>query len=256
MKKKETTIQLSDFPAELHPYLSGQLWDTTSNPATPVLFSDAGFYIKQGVAGQLKAEAEMDALFARRGLGPAVEAYFSGEKDYLITRAARGESLLHYQDDPKRLCESLADALHILHDQPTEGVPLSAAHRYYLDALAKPAPVRLNPRMQLERFPVASPEEARALMQEYGSHLCADTLIHGDACLPNIFLEDWKFSAFIDCAQAGLGNRHCDLYWALWSLQFNLKTAQYSDMLLDAYGRESVYSELIRMIAAMEMAEY
>jgi len=257
MKKKETTLQLSDFPSELHPYLTGgRLWETTSNPATPVLFCDSGFYVKQGAQGQLKAEAEMDSLFAQRGLGPTVEAYLSGEKDYLVTRAARGQSLLHYQDDPKRLCEALSGALRMLHAQPTEGVPLSAAHVYYASTFSRSEPDKLNPRMQLECFPVSSPEEAWTLIQAHQEQLCTDTLIHGDACLPNIFLEDWNFSAFIDCAQAGLGNRHCDLYWALWSLQFNLKTAQYSDYLLDAYGREGIDTELLRTVAAMEMAEY
>lgn len=256
MKKKETTVQLSDFPAALHPYLTcAHIYESTSNPLTPVLYCDSGFYIKQGEKGALAQEAAMDGLFARRSLGPAVELYLSGERDYLVTRAARGESLLHYQDDPKRLCKALADALRRLHDQPAADVPLSAAHQYYLRAAAGSAPEKLNCRMQLECFPVSSPEEGWALIQAHREQLCADTLIHGDACLPNIFLEDWQFSAFIDCAQAGLGNRHCDLFWAMWSMQYNLKTAQYSDYLLDAYGHEGIEPELLRAISAMEMAE-
>lgn len=257
MKKKETTVQLSDFPAELHPYLTcAHIYESTSNPLTPVLYCDSGFYIKQGEKGSLAQEAAMDKLFAQRNLAPAVELYLSDEQDYLVTRAARGESLLHYQDDPKRLCEALAEALRRLHEQPAEGVPPSVAHQYYLHTAAGPAPEKLNPRMQLERFPVSSPEEGWALIQAHREQLCADTLIHGDACLPNIFLDNWHFSAFIDCAQAGLGNRHCDLFWALWSTQYNLKTAQYSDYLLDAYGREGIDTELLQAIAAMEMAEY
>jgi len=257
MKKKETTFHVSDYPAELHPYLTGgRFWETTSNPATPVLFCDSGFYIKQGGKGELARESAMDILFAQRGIGPAVELYLSGERDYLVTRAVQGQSLLHDRDDPKRLCEALAGALRLLHDQSTADVPVSTAHQYYLDTMVKPVPVHLNPRMQLERFPVSSPEEGWALVQAQREQLCADTLIHGDACLPNIFLDQWQFSAFIDCAQAGLGNRHCDLYWALWSLQFNLKTGQYSDCFLDAYGLEGIEPELIRMVAAMEMAEY
>lgn len=255
MKKKEISIQRSDFPVELQPFLSGeQFWETTSNPETPVIFCEPDFYIKQAPKGKLAQEAAMATLFARRGLGPAVELYFSGSKDYLVTHAVQGESLLHYQNDPVRLCEALAHALHILHDQPAMDVPLSSAQQFYMHSPKLP-PSQLNTRMRLERFPVTTPGEAFALAAILEQHLYADTLIHGDACLPNIFLKDWKFSSFIDCAQSGLGNRHIDLYWALWSLQFNLKTPQYSDTLLDAYGRKGIDTELLRAISAMEMSQ-
>mgnify|MGYP003311110714 CR=1 FL=1 len=85
------------------------------------------------------------------------------------------------------------------------------------------------------------------------SRLQADTLIHGDACLPNVIVKDSAFSAFIDLGMAGRGDKHIDLYWALWSLNFNLKTDAYTDCFLDAYGRENFEYDMLRVIAAFEL---
>ena len=74
----------------------------------------------------------------------------------------------------------------------------------------------------------------------------------GIADLPNVILQDWRFSAFIDFDQAGLGDRHMDLYWALWSLRYNLKTERYADRFLDRYGRENFDPKLLHAVAAFE----
>ena len=65
-----------------------------------------------------------------------------------------------------------------------------------------------------------------------------DTFIHGDFCLPNIILDNWKFSTLIDLGFAGACDRHIDIYWVLWSLNHNLKTDRYTDYFLDLYGKE------------------
>lgn len=87
-----------------------------------------------------------------------------------------------------------------------------------------------------------------------GRHLLrADTLIHGDACLPNIIQDQGRFSAFIDFHMSGIGDRHIDLYWAIWSLQYNLKTDAWTDLFLDMYGREHISEEALRVVAAFEL---
>jgi aminoglycoside phosphotransferase len=59
--------------------------------------------------------------------------------------------------------------------------------------------------------------------------LQTDTLLHGDYCLPNIILDNWKFSGFIDLGNGGVGDRHVGLFWAIWTLRYNLKTDQYRE---------------------------
>ena len=66
-------------------------------------------------------------------------------------------------------------------------------------------------------------------------------------------LDDWRFSGFIDLGNGGVGDRHIDLFWGIWSLGFNLKTDRYADRFLDAYGRDRVEPELLRIVAAYEV---
>ena len=80
-----------------------------------------------------------------------------------------------------------------------------------------------------------------------------DTLIHGDYCLPNIMLDDWRFSGFIDLGNGGVGDKHIDLFWGAWTLNFNLKTDKYRDRFLDAYGRSDIEEEMFKVIAAAEV---
>ena len=89
-------------------------------------------------------------------------------------------------------------------------------------------------------------------VQDAAPCLKSDILTHGDYCLPNIMLSNWKFSGFIDVGSGGLGDRHMDLLWGRWSLRFNLKTTRFCDRFLDAYGREDIEPELLRAIAAIE----
>ena len=83
--------------------------------------------------------------------------------------------------------------------------------------------------------------------------LQSKVLLHGDYCLPNIILDNWKFSGFIDLDCAGVGDRHIDLFWGVWTLGFNLKTNQYRDRFLDAYGRDKIDEELLKVVAAAEV---
>lgn len=61
--------------------------------------------------------------------------------------------------------------------------------------------------------------------------------VHGDLCLPNIYVdENNSFAGFIDLGNSGLGDRWYDYAWMLWSLEYNLGTDKYNEMLLDKIG--------------------
>jgi kanamycin kinase len=66
-------------------------------------------------------------------------------------------------------------------------------------------------------------------------------------------LDDWALSAFIDVDGGGVGDRHIDLFWGAWTLGFNLKTDKYRDRFLDAYGRDKVDTEVLKIVAAAEV---
>ena len=224
MQKTETKIDKNNFPKELHYLFEGaKIYDSSSHPAMTVLYSDLGYYIKIAEKGALQKEAELARLFERCGMGVEVVFYFSEDKDYMVTKEAKGEDALAacYLDNPERLCKVLAEAMNYLHSRPIEGVPVSLC----MDTYAKAGK---------------------------GHLMKQDTFIHGDFCLPNVILADWKFGTFIDVGLAGIGDKHIDIYWVLWSLNYNLKTDRYTDCFLEAYGKEKVDMEVLRLVAEVE----
>lgn len=208
MKKTEIQVNLADFPSELHDlFRNATVYDSSSSDTMQVLYSDLGYYIKIAPKGMLEKEAEMTRLFAEMGMGVEVVSYLSLEKDYMVTRSAKGDDALHYLEHPEKLCVVLAEAMKYLHSRPVTGVSVSLCMDTYEKA-------------------------------GYGEMLQRDTFIHGDFCLPNIIFDDWKFSSFIDVGLAGVGDKHIDIYWVLWSLNYNLKTDRYTDYFLQLYGEE------------------
>lgn len=224
MQKTETKINITDFPKELHYLFEGAtIYDSSSHPTMTTLYSTHGYYIKYAEKGALKKDAELGKLFEEIGMGVEVVHYISEDKDYLVTREAKGEDAIapQYLANPEKLCEALAEAMKYLHSRPIENVPVSLCMDIY-----------------------AKGENAGKLKQ--------DTFIHGDFCLPNIILDNWKFSTFIDTGLAGVGDKHIDLYWVLWSLNYNLKTDKYTDYFLTQYGKENVDMELLKLVKQVE----
>ncbi len=115
----------------------------------------------------------------------------------------------------------------------------------------------INQQYDVSLFPdnwgYAKPEEAYEVVKSEGHLLQTDTLLHGDYCLPNVILDNWRFSGFIDLDSGGVGDRHVDLFWGAWTLFFNLKTDKYRQRFFDAYGRDKVDEEKLRLIAACEV---
>lgn len=254
MEKHLIHMDLTGFPGEILPYFQNtDIYDSSSSERAQVYYCDRGYFVKASPKGTLEKEARMNRLFYERGLGVEVLEYLTADRDYLVTAAAQGQDLLHYLHEPEKLCEVLADCLRELHGKAVNHVPLSAAYTHYMEAASTSAAEGYGHSWVLiDRYPITSLKEAWSIMQEYKDQLRADTLIHGDACLPNVILKDWNFSAFIDFDQAGLGDRHMDLYWALWSLRYNLKTEGYADRFLDRYGRENFDPTLLHAVAAFE----
>ena len=62
-------------------------------------------------------------------------------------------------------------------------------------------------------------------------------LCHGDFCLPNI-LYDGTTLGFVDLGGMGKGDAWLDYAWALWSLDYNLKTDAFRPLLLKTLNIE------------------
>ena len=206
--------------------------------------------------GKLRREADMTRFFHSKGLSAQVLAYESLEADWLLTTRIPGEDCTAqmYLDDPVHLCDTTAQLLRQLHSFNPDGCPVPNRTADYLET------ARRNYRSgnyDASLFPdnwgYASAREAWAVVDSLGKYLKTDTLLHCDYCLPNIMLDNWRFRGFIDLDSGGIGDRHVDLFWGIWSLGFNLKTDAYQDRFLDAYGRDAVEEEMLRLIAAIEV---
>lgn len=259
MKRTPMVPDLKVIPAEFHPYFAdAPAFDSSCSRDARVIFldRDGGLYLKSARAGELQQEAEMDAYFASLGLGPEVLRYQSGEQDWLLTRAVRGEDCLHpdYLADPKRLAETMAQMLYDLHHREHSRCPVQNHTARYLSRAAENYRAgHYDASLFPDNWGCASAEEAWAVIEANGKFLKTDTLLHGDYCLPNIMLDNWKPSGFIDVGGGGVGDRHVDLFWGAWTLNFNLKTDKYCRRFLDAYGRENFEPEMLRVVAAVEV---
>lgn len=97
-----------------------------------------------------------------------------------------------YLEQPERLCDELAQRLAMLHSTDFEGCPvMNHTERY----LAKAAYNYKNDLYDKSHFPdsfgYSSPDKAWSVVETQYHLLRADTLLHGDFCLPNIILNDW-----------------------------------------------------------------
>ena len=258
MKRTLTTVDLNMFPTPFWGILeNARVYDSSCSPEARVWFVDreGGYYLKSAPHGTLAREAEMTRYFHRKGLAAQVLDYVSAERDFLLTARLEGEDCTHatYTAEPARLCDLLATTLRALHEMPCADCPVPDRTGEYLTTVEE------NYRKGLFDTAYLPPacrgmtaDEAWRLVAAEGGRLRRDVLLHGDYCLPNILLDGWRFSGFIDLDHAGVGDRHIDLFWGVWTLEFNLKTDRYADRFLDAYGRDAVDTELLRVIGAAE----
>lgn len=234
------------------------VYDSSCSPEAKVLFIDRddGFYLKSAQAGALELEAALTRYYHDKGLATEVLAYESGERDWLLTRRVAGEDCTHeqYRCQPERLCDILGQRLRMLHETDAGGCPVPDRMKSYRALAASNYESDSFDKSHFpDNFGYRSAEEAWDVICRQGHLLKSDTLIHGDYCLPNVMLDDWRFSGFIDVGNGGVGDRHIDLFWGIWSLGFNLKTERYADRFLDAYGRDRVEPEMLRIVAAYEV---
>ena len=257
MKRTRTVLDREEVPGFVRSLLAGAaVWDSSCSPMAKVWYleKDGGFYLKRAARGTLEREAQLGRFFHRKGLGPEVVGYESGEEDWLLTARVPGEDCVFpaYLEDPKRLCDTTAELLRMLHETDTADCPVPNRTAEYLETAVRGHAARYFDDTIFSEEWTYTPEEAWRMVEEGGTYLKADTLLHGDYCLPNILLDNWKFSGFIDLDAGGVGDRNVDLFWGTWTLKFNLKTDAYRERFLDAYGRDAVNTDLFPVIAAIE----
>ena len=249
MNTKISHFSPLDFPEQLRTYIEGAtLSDSSSHSGARVLYLDSGYYLKIDQKGRLEREARIASLFEQEGIGTPVIHCLSTDKE------AIGHDTLAFLDQPDKICRTMAEALKKLHSLNPKNFPSDNHLQAYKErALKNYEKGEFYDKVLLPQFQINSREEAFQLIQEHGHLLKTDAFIHGDACLPNFILKDADhFSCFIDLGLADFSDRHIDLFWAVWSLNYNLHDPIYAELFLDCYGRELVDSNKLRLVAAFE----
>ena len=247
------------YPTELRPLLTdARLYDSSCSEQAKVIFidKDNGYFLKSAPKGTLEREAAMTKYFHNKGLAANVLMYISNENDWLLTEKIHGDDGItaKHLEQPERLCDIFAEQLALLHATDFSGCPIPDHTERYL---AQTEENKRNGTYDKSQFPDSwgykNEEEAWSVVQTWGHLLKTDTLLHGDYCLPNIILNDWRFNGFIDLEHGGVGDRHVDLFWATWTLVWNLKTHKYRERFFDAYGRDKIDENMLRVVAAVEV---
>ena len=187
-------------------------------------------YLKIDGEGKLERSARMQEYFAKNGLSAPLIAYEQAEgKDFLLIGAVAGEYACSERmlAQPERLAALLGETMRMLHETGAEDCPLCDANER---AMAMYAAEHGGKRH----------ERAAGLLKQ-------EVLAHGDHCLPNVFFREGRFSGYIDLGDAGLGDRHLDVCCAVWSLGYNTGSGRWRERLLDAYGRDAIDEERLRV---------
>lgn len=259
MKRTHITPNLESFPKEFHTILSGaEIYDSSCSTEARVIYinKDGGYYLKTAPKGFLEKEALLTQYFHGKNIAAEVLGFFSGEKDWLLTAKVHGEDLTHadYLSRPERLCDVFAESLRTLHSLDFSDCPVKDRTKSYIETVENNYRTGNYDRSAFpDSFGYSSAEQAWKVVCENKRRMKSDVLLHGDYCLPNVIFNNWRFSGFIDLGNGGVGDRHIDLFWGIWTLWFNLKTHKYAKRFIDAYGRDKVDTDMLKTVAAMEV---
>ncbi len=258
MDRKLIDLSFEDFPMQLHSFVKdAKIYDSSCSELARVYYIDkgSGYYLKRSPKESLKSEAHMTGYFAFKGLSCNVIEYLSEEYDWMLTEKISGEdcTFQQYLDNPERLCDTLAILLRKLHETEYKGCPIEDhTNLYFKRAEENYSNGIFDSSFISDELDFANADDAWRFVETSKDALKNDALLHGDYCLPNVILDNWNFSGFIDLGNGGVGDPHVDIFWAIWTLEYNLKTDKYKDRFIDAYGRSSVDKEKLKLISVIE----
>ena len=219
-------------------------------PGKPTLF------VKEVVANLHKEVLRLEWLRGKVPVPKVVHLCKNEHGSVLVTTAVPGVNLTHFNDESpevkRRFVKVLAEALRRLHAVDPHGCPFDHSAARELE--------RLETKLSaLENSTGETPiiRRARQKLAELRHNQPEETLVltHGDACLPNILVQDFRLSGFIDLGAAGLGDKWRDLERACWSLGYNYG-AGYDELFLRAYGVSGADRERLDFYRELELFSF
>jgi aminoglycoside 3'-phosphotransferase-2 len=162
------------------------------------------------------------------------------DRAWLVTSVAAGANAATSAASPRKKVGQIAAALRTLHGMKARECPFDER----LEAKLAAAAGNVN-RGDVDEadfdaeFRGSSARELLALAISSRPPGEEDIVVtRGDACMPNIMLDDEQFSAFVDCGRLGRADRYQDLALAARSIKANLGD-EFVPAFFEAYGAPS-----------------
>lgn len=178
---------------------------------------------------------------------PHVEMFVEDKGcDYLLLSAIPGTDAndAAYKTNVPKLIEQVSTGLRMIHELPIDRCPFDAT------LLTK---IELAKERMLSGF-VDENDFDESRMGRTAANLFAElleavpddeelVLTHGDYCLPNIILHDWRLSGFIDWGRAGVADRYQDIALIARSVESNFGP-EWVSVLFEACGIEPDHAKV------------
>lgn len=253
MKRIEERIDASKYPEELKDYFKDVIIynSSCSNEATTIYLEGKNkIFLKSAPLNSMKSEYENTKFLNSKYVAPKVLEYINCEgKDYLLTERILGEDGIsgNHMDNPEKLAKVFGESLKMLHSISTDGCP----NKNRTVEIIEEARVNVaNGGGDLEQLKTSfnlSVKDALNEMEKLVGCEVDDVILHGDYCLPNIIMDNFKFTGFIDLGYGGVGDRHWDIYWGIWTLRFNFGTGEYKNIFLKSYGLDDINEDRLKL---------
>lgn len=249
MKKTMVSFDESILPDGMRAILGkARFYDSSCSEHASTYFVEGEClaFLKIGRAHSLYREKVMQDYLSALALAAKSLAYAStGDQDFLLSSVLPGEDAIYetHKANPYRLAQALGWHLRKLHSLPLDACPFPCRSAEMILESEENIRAGYMDRQIVHEEPCSASEKFHKL-----KHLAKEeVIIHGDYCLPNIIMQDFELSGFVDVGGAGIGDRHYDLWWGIWSLNYNLGSYKYTSVFLDAYGREDIDPQRLKL---------
>ena len=219
-----------NFPKKILDFVAGKdyvLDDIGKSDSSVLVFEDMVLKIRNNSDFIKNEHRMMDWLENKVTAPKCICDYSENEKNYLLMSKIPGKMSCddEYMQKPGLLVSTLAEALKKLWETDISDCPV----KNDLSTMLKNAEFRVEQGLvdvddaEPETFGRNGFKNPEALLHWLYDNKPEEDLVlsHGDFCLPNIFIDDGKFSGFVDVGRMGIADRYQDIALCYRSLHHN-----------------------------------